>query len=174
MKYCKKCGKMIDDDAIFCSVCGARTNGDDSGRYAYNTYSNMYGNGGAVNQNAKGSVLLTIIGLLFWQVGFIVWIFTRHTRPAIAKSALKGALGGLTLNLPVFGLVMWIFWKDDPANRDIAKMCGICAIIGAVLCIISIVFAGALRLAGVSLIYEIAEGAGGGLVTIPGIAPGDM
>ena len=131
MKYCNNCGNAIDENAIFCPHCGARTNGERT----HTNYSPFGGFGGYTTPpyyDTKGSKLLAIVSFLFWQVGVIVWLFCRQTRPGKARSAAKGALSSACLGIPIIGLVLWILWKDDCEKKDYAKVAGISAIVGVV------------------------------------------
>lgn len=132
MKFCKNCGNAIDDNAIFCSKCGSRTNGDGP-RVNFDTFGGFGGYNQYPVYDTTGSAALAVVSFLFWQVGLIVWLFCRHTRPGKARSAAKGALGNACFGMPVLGLVLWILWKGDYQKKDYAKVCGISAIVGAAL-----------------------------------------
>lgn len=131
MKFCKYCGRQLDENAIFCSSCGARTNDDNpgasSGARGYGSFYEPVNFG----YDTRESTGVAILSFFFWQVGLVLWFFWRHTRPGKARSAVKGAVASAGLNLPIVGLVVWLLWKDTD-NRDIAKIAGISAIVGAV------------------------------------------
>jgi hypothetical protein len=141
MKFCHNCGKQIDENAIFCPRCGARVNvrgaksSGTNGYGGYNPYGNPYGGnpyGGAYPvYDTTPSKLVTVISFLFWQVGLILWLVWRNTRPGKAQSALNGTLASACVGMPVLGLVIWLLWKNDPTKRNIAKIAGISAIVGA-------------------------------------------
>ena len=152
MKYCKNCGAEIDDNAIFCSHCGTRANGDGPkinfdnfgggfnpyGSYSYQPY-----------YDTAPSKLIAVLSFMFWQVGLLIWFFCRHTRPGKARSAAKGALSYACVSMPIVGAVLWILWKDDPTKRDYAKLSGISAIVGAGIYAFFIVMGIVLTLTGV-------------------------
>ena len=133
MKFCNKCGQEIDDNAIFCHRCGARTNGDNP--------NNMFGfdpyNGGFGYVDTRGSKLIAVLSFFFWQVGIVLWFMWRRMRPGKAESALKGTLAGACFQLPVLGLVLWFLWRKDAQNRELARVGAISAIAGAAISLAS-------------------------------------
>lgn len=148
---CRNCGAQIDDTAIFCPNCGNRTNGDLSNKgYGYNPYetSSYFG------PDTQGSRPVAIASFLFWQVGLVLWLVWRRTRPGKARSALKGLSGYVGFRFPIAGLVMWLMWRHDAANRDYAKIGGISAIVGAS---VSLVFGGLLIILAASGILELPD-----------------
>lgn len=52
MKYCNHCGKMLDDDAVFCSNCGQSTINNNS---SYNGYQNQNQQYNQSNNNSSES-----------------------------------------------------------------------------------------------------------------------
>ena len=163
MKFCTNCGKQIDDNAIFCPHCGTRTNGDsasytDNGGFGgfggfnpYGPFSSPYHTYPVYDQ--RESKLISVISFLSWQIGLILWIVFRSSRPGKARSAAKGLCAGISVSLPILGGVLWMIWRDDENMRDYARLAGICAIIGAAVYALLI---GALVLIGVADI--LAEG----------------
>lgn len=134
MKYCKNCGAPIDDNAIFCTRCGNRVNGDGP-TVNFNTFSggyNTYGGYGYPQVDNEPSKIIAVLSFMFWWVGLAVWIFTRHTRPGKARSALKGLLASACFSLPILGAVMWALWKGDPGKNEYAKVASRSAIVGAI------------------------------------------
>lgn len=125
MKFCSKCGNQIDENAIFCPHCGHRTNGDESAFKNYNPYFN---NMPVID--TKESKLVALLSFLFVDVGFILWLFIRGTRPGKARSALKGLLARLCFSLPILGAALWVLWRGEQAKGDYAKVAGISAIVG--------------------------------------------
>ncbi len=149
MKFCNRCGSQIDDNAIFCPRCGYRINGDTvnggynrQGGYYYAPFTPA-----ADHTPSKG---IAVLSFFFWQVGLIIWLVCRHTKPGKSRSALKGMLASFCLSAPVLGLVYWILWSKSD-RRDIAKVCGICAIVGASALVLLVLTAGILHYCGVTL-----------------------
>ena len=130
MRYCKYCGRELDDNAIFCKNCGARTNDDTARHFDRGGFGGFY-EPVSFGYDMQGSTAVSILSFLFWEVGLILWFFWRHTRPGKARSAAKGAAAKVGFNIPLVGLVLWLLWKDED-NRDIAKVAGIAAAVGAV------------------------------------------
>ena len=137
MKFCSNCGKQIDENAIFCPNCGARTNGDESAdRGGFNPYGsyNPYGGnpyGGTYPvYDTTPSKLVSVIAFLSWQIGLILWFLWRRTRPGKAESAIKGALASACVSMPILGLALWLLWKKEPSKVSLAKIAGISAIVG--------------------------------------------
>ena len=129
MKFCNKCGHQIDENAIFCSNCGARVNGD---RTVFTSYNPYFGQGAPII-DTRGSILIAIISFVWTYAGLILWLFMRRTRPGKARSALKGMISGLSVSMPIAGAVIWSIWNEEEDNREYAKIAGISAIIGTVM-----------------------------------------
>ena len=133
-KNCRNCGAQIDENAIFCPRCGARTNGDgpaiNFGNFGggYNTY----GGYGYQPVDTAPSKWVAIISFMFWWAGLAIWMFCRHTRPGKAHSALMGLLSSACVGIPLIGLAVWAIWKDDPTKREMVRVSKISAIVGAV------------------------------------------
>ena len=133
MRNCRNCGQEIDDNAIFCYKCGARTNGDTPRHgYGFNPYDGGYG-----FVDTKGSKLVAVISFLFWQVGLLLWFVWRGPRPGKADSALKGTVGGVCFQIPVLGLVLWLLMRHDPRYSRFVRFGAISAIVGAVISLLS-------------------------------------
>ena len=145
MRNCRNCGQEIDDNAIFCYRCGARTNGDDPRRaYTFNPY-----DGGFGYVDTKGSKLVTVLSFIFWQVGIVLWFIWRRVRPAKADSALKGVVGGVCFQLPVLGLLLWLLMRKDSRYSSFVRFGAISAIVGAALSFVSSILFGILKYYGV-------------------------
>lgn len=129
MKFCKYCGRQLDDNAIFCQSCGARANDDETARHFGSEHGSFY-EPVDFGYDMRGSMAVSILSFISWQVGLILWFFWRHTRPGKARSAAKGAMASVGFNIPMAGLVVWLLWKDGE-NRDIAKVGAVAAIVGA-------------------------------------------
>ena len=113
MKYCVSCGKPIADENIFCPYCG--THQSESGHGKTNV---------SVTEKHTG---LTVLGFIFPIVALIGYFFWSNTDYDKAFAVAKGGLMNLSLN-PILGLIIYIFSKDS--YPDVAKACGICAIVG--------------------------------------------
>ena len=146
MKFCQSCGNQIDENAIFCPICGARTNGDGPAINfgAFDPYNGGY----QPYYDTRPSKAVAILSFIIWQAGLAIWFFCRRTRPGKANSAAKGALSRACVGMPILGLVLWILWKDDPTKREHAKISGISALVGTCICALLIVLSIVLTLAG--------------------------
>lgn len=113
MKYCVNCGKPIADENIFCPYCGTQQSELGHGEP-----------GGSVSKKHTG---LTVLGFIFPIVALIGYFFWRNTDYDKAFAVAKGGLMDLSLN-PILGLIIYVFAKDR--YPDVAKACGICAIVG--------------------------------------------
>lgn len=147
MKFCKYCGRGIDENAIFCSNCGARVSGDNP-HVNTNPFDRYNPGNSAPVYNTEGSKFVAIISFLCWQAGLILWLLWRNTQPGKARSAAKGALANACVGMPILGAVLWLVWKDDVAQKDYAKVCGISAIVGVAIVLISFVLMFVLTLIG--------------------------
>lgn len=148
MKFCKYCGGSIDDNAIFCSNCGARVSGDTPHNntnpfdmYNTNTSTYAYDNG--------GSKLVAFVSFLCWEAGLIIWLLWRNSHPGKARSAVKGALASVSFGMPILGFILWLVLREDEMRRDYAKPCGIAALVGAGLSLLTFILALVLSFAGV-------------------------
>ena len=91
MKYCSKCGKEIEDDAIICVHCGRAV-------------ANAPATAAADAPNTGYAVL----GFLIPLVGLILYLMNKDTAPLKAKSAGKGALIGVIASV-VFSIIYGVF-----------------------------------------------------------------
>ena len=137
MKFCNNCGKAIDDNAIFCQHCGTRVNGDNPTHSGFNPYGGFGGGynpyGGYPVYDTRGSWLVTLVSFFSWQIGVIIWLVCRRTRPGKADSAAKGGLVSACMSMPVLGLALYVVWREEPQRQTYARIAGISAIIGAAL-----------------------------------------
>ena len=78
MAYCRKCGEVIDDEAVFCPKCGVQ-------QQALKTDA----------PNDDGDVLWAIVGFLIPVVGIALWLIWMHEKPKCARMAGIGALASL-------------------------------------------------------------------------------
>ena len=90
MAYCRKCGAVIDDEAVLCPHCGVEQ--------VPGTYRQ--------SQNDDGSIVWAVVGFLIPIVGLILWIAWNTDRPKSARMAGIGALvsvlAGVIIALIVF------------------------------------------------------------------------
>ena len=167
MKFCTNCGKQIDENAIFCPHCGARTNGSGN-NYNNNNNGGGFGgfggfggnggfgfggfdrNGGYTGYDNNESTLVMLISFFVWQIGLILWLIWRRMRPGKAVSAAKGALARLSFSMPILGGVLWAAWKDDRDQAYLASIAGKAALIGAIF------YAGVLVLVGILALVSLA------------------
>ena len=141
MRNCRNCGQEIDDNAIFCHRCGARTNGDNPRHgYGFNPYNSGYG-----FVDTEGSKLVTVISFLFWQVGLLLWFVWKGARPGKSDSALKGTVGGICFQIPVLGFVLWLLMRNDTRYSGLVRFGAISAIVGAVISVASSILFAALK-----------------------------
>lgn len=135
MKFCNNCGKQIDDNAIFCSHCGTRVNGDGASygsRGTFNPYEPFSPYRSYPVYDQRESMLIAAISFMSWQIGLILWLIFKRSRPGLSRSASKGLCASGSVGLPILGGVLWMIWRNDAQMRDYAKIAGISAIIGAI------------------------------------------
>ncbi len=162
MKQCRNCGSQIDDFAIFCPNCGARTNGDTPNA---GFYGDMYNSHRGENYDTGGSKLVAAVSFLFWQAGLILWLILRQSAPGKSRSALKGMLASFTFSIPLLGLAVWLIFKDDFRYKDFSKTAGISAIVGAAFNVAVIVIFAVLKALGIELLVDILPEMVDGLIT---------
>ena len=83
MKYCSKCGKEINEEAVVCIHCGCRV---ESAPY---------------HEEDKKSPGFGVLGFFFPLIGLILYCVWKDKTPLKAKSAGKGALIGFCVSLVV-------------------------------------------------------------------------
>ncbi|MBP3291914.1 MAG: zinc ribbon domain-containing protein [Clostridia bacterium] len=81
MKYCSKCGKEINEEAVVCIHCGCRV---ESAPY---------------QEEDKKSPGFGVLGFFFPLIGLILYCVWKDKTPLKAKSAGKGALIGFILEV---------------------------------------------------------------------------
>ena len=81
MKYCSKCGKEINEEAVVCIHCGCRVE------------STPY------HEEDKKSPGFGVLGFFFPLIGLILYCVWKDKTPLKAKSAGKGALIGFILGV---------------------------------------------------------------------------
>lgn len=93
-----------------------------------NLYSSYIAQSPLVTERSTG---ITILSFLIPLVGLILWLVWKNSKPGKAISAAKGALISVCVGAPIVGLILWATMKDT--NAELAKPCGISAIVGVVL-----------------------------------------
>lgn len=81
--YCNHCGQRIDDEAVICPKCGCKVN---SSADSFDAPSGGFG----------------VLGFFFPLIGFIIWLCIKDKTPLKAKSAGKGALIGLIVEVVLY------------------------------------------------------------------------
>jgi hypothetical protein len=91
-RYCTKCGKEIDDEAIICVNCGCSTTP---------TKKNV--------EPDSDSVGWGFLGFFIPLVGLILWLVWKDEAPKKAKSLGIGALVSVCIDV-VGGIIALILW----------------------------------------------------------------
>lgn len=100
MKYCSKCGKEIMDDAVICIHCGCST---------VSNPNSIVNRPSAPDAPSTG---FAVLGFFFPLVGLIMYLVMRDTTPLKAKSAGKGALIGVCVEVGlsiVYAIIVGVF-----------------------------------------------------------------
>ena len=90
MKFCSKCGKEVNEQAVVCVHCGC-----------------SLGKVAEAEVDAP-STAFAILGFFFPLIGLILWAVNKDKTPLKANSAGKGALIGFIVSIVagvVFGIV---------------------------------------------------------------------
>lgn len=85
MKFCQKCGKEIMDDAVICPSCGCSA--------------------GAQKPADQSSFGWAVLGFCIPIVGLILYFVWKQDTPLKAKSAGRGALVSVIVDI-----VLWIIY----------------------------------------------------------------
>ena len=104
--YCKNCGELLTDDAIFCSNCGTPVNVNNNASVETNdgkVYDNVNVNFNEpvevkIVKEDKPSLLLNIVGFLSPIIGWIIWLCLKKKSPIKAASCGKWATISFVLN----------------------------------------------------------------------------
>ena len=122
MKYCERCGELLDDTAIFCPRCGSEVRGV---RSNYSTEQ--------VWQSADNNSYrwITALSFLFIPLALIFYMMWKYDNPAKSRAAIKGGFYGVSFSYPLVGLILYLVLKDS--RSSLARGCGKSAIIGFVL-----------------------------------------
>ncbi len=94
MKFCQKCGKEINDDAIVCIHCGRSVTNETTAPKDY--------------YYDKASAGLIVVSVLFPIVGLILWIVKHDSTPNAAKAYGTAALISFIISL-VISIISWSY-----------------------------------------------------------------
>ncbi|MBR3476238.1 MAG: zinc ribbon domain-containing protein [Candidatus Methanomethylophilaceae archaeon] len=105
MAYCRKCGEVIDDEAVFCPKCGVQQAPLKSDR-----------------SDDDGSFLWAVLGFIIPVAGLVLWIIWLHEKPRSAKMAGLGALAAAIiwafLAIPAIWLLATAPWHRGRRRSD--------------------------------------------------------
>ena len=87
MKYCKNCGKEIDDAAVICPHCGVQQEQL------------------PVAGNDSGSIGWGILGCCIPIVGLVLFLVWKDQKPKTAKMAGMGALISVIASVAIYALM---------------------------------------------------------------------
>ena len=101
MKFCTKCGKELEEGALFCANCGAEVAAEAAEPVvepiapveAQNTYEKP-----EAPKDGK-SFGFALLGFFFPLIGLILWLVWKDSMPLRAKSCGKGALIGVIVSV---------------------------------------------------------------------------
>ena len=123
MKYCTNCGSPCEDNAAFCSNCGARLG--EPQQYqppqyqqpVYGTpYQPPYRQPAAPQKASDGKFIYGLIGFVFPVAGLILWLVLKGDREGDAKRAGRGALISIIVGfvLGIAALLLFIAFGAEP------------------------------------------------------------
>ena len=115
----------------------------------------MYTPGRSVSYDTEGSKLIAFVSFLCWEAGLIIWLLWRYSHPGKARSAAKGALANVCVGMPVLGFVLWLVLREDATKHEYAKVCGVSAIVGAIVVGVGAVLLAIMKLVGIELFTSI-------------------
>ena len=124
--YCEYCGTKLEDGATFCDGCGVKVGDGVDPMTGHQIKPRVESEPDP--ELTRRSALLSILCFIIPLLGLILWATMRGKHPGLAISAAKGALICLCFFIPVLGLILFLTRKNK--NWEIAKACGITAIVG--------------------------------------------
>ena len=105
--YCKHCGKINEDDAKFCTGCGAkleRENYSDNYSYSSNEPPKRPVNPAPYVEPDAPSTGFAILSFFFPVIGLILYLVWKDQTPLKANSCGKGALIGVIVSVVISAL----------------------------------------------------------------------
>ena len=121
MKYCENCGAKAEENARFCTACGApfretsevaMRRGTEERFYEPRYAPPYYGDGGAeprkMQDRDTGSGGFGVLGFFFPIVGLILFLIWHETYPKRAKGAGLGALIATSVKVAIILLYVII------------------------------------------------------------------
>lgn len=94
--YCKNCGRIVDENSLYCSHCGTRLDNTTSANVSED----------------NSSFGFAILGFFIPIVGLILFLIYEGKKPKRAKSAGKGALIGFITKIVlsiIFTIIYFVF-----------------------------------------------------------------
>lgn len=111
MNYCTNCGNKLDSNANYCNHCGLKI-GNNIPEQMENNVSYQPVN----NDDDDGGIGWGLLGFFVPLVGLVLYIAWKNDKPKNAKSAGKGALISVILNI-VLVIVCIIFYIMMAVNH---------------------------------------------------------
>ncbi len=112
MAFCTKCGTQLDDNVVYCTVCGTPTGNQQQNyqqpTYQQPVYQQPYNGYQYENPNDSGSIGWAFLGYFIPIVGLILFITWNKEKPKCAKKAGIGALIGVIVNFVVLPIIFAI------------------------------------------------------------------
>lgn len=123
MKFCTKCGNVLNDDDKFCGRCGAKVEDKEPRQFGVeDIYSNNYADKKEYTSNTAGKIgfILSIVGLVLFNAMMFMIGFGDDDFPAtlfVLCYLLLLALTGASLGTAIPGFVIS---RKRKANKKIA------------------------------------------------------
>ena len=102
MTYCKFCGKELEDDAVFCSKCGAHVEAEQY--QSTNDFQSII-----PKIEDSGHIAWGLLGFLVPIVGLILFLIWKDEKPKTSLMAGKGALISVILSIATTVLFFILF-----------------------------------------------------------------
>lgn len=101
MKYCVHCGKQLPDDALYCTDCGARTDG------SYNGYSNQNTCNTAGDKYSAMSIAGFVLSFIEPVIGLILSIIAlKEAKTTGSKKSESFAKTGVIISAVLGGVMI--------------------------------------------------------------------